>query len=304
MSGEIFLHHYDASPFSQKAIKMLAVKRAAWKSVIHPMIAPKPDSTALTGGYRGTPVMQIGADVYVDSQRIAEELERRIPAPTLYPGGKGLAHMLTDFGDAYFRSGLEIAIKELSPQWEKDFYKDRDGVFPDIEFSGIGARFGDACARLRSQARLIDEQLADGRDFLMGGAPGLADIQVYVVNWFTRAAFPFVSALHAEFKRLTAWEARMAALGEGGREEAPAAAAHAAARASSTVAVREVDPDDPLGLGAGDLVRIAPVTSARGDTTGRLYRLAADEVAIEPVNADIHSVVLHFPRLGYTVSRA
>jgi glutathione S-transferase len=304
MNDTIFLHHYDASPFSQKAIKMLAIKRAAWKSVIHPMIAPKPALTALTGGYRGTPVMQIGADVYVDSQRIAEELERRIPSPTLYPGGKGIAPMLTDFGDAYFRSGLEIAIKELSPQWDKDFYKDRDAVFPDIEFSEIGARFGDACARLRSQARLIDDQLTDGRHYLMGREPGLADIQVYVVNWFTRAAFPFVKKLHAEFHRLPAWEARMAALGEGAREETAADAAHAAARAATTTTKREIDADDPLGLQLGELVKVSPVTSARGDSAGRLYRLTADEVAIEPTDATIPGVVLHFPRLGYAVARA
>jgi hypothetical protein len=29
---------------------------------------PKPDLTALTGGYRKTPVLQIGADLYCDSQ--------------------------------------------------------------------------------------------------------------------------------------------------------------------------------------------------------------------------------------------
>ncbi len=27
---EVFLHHYDASPFSQKAIKMLAIKGLDW----------------------------------------------------------------------------------------------------------------------------------------------------------------------------------------------------------------------------------------------------------------------------------
>jgi glutathione S-transferase len=39
----------------------------------------------LTGGYRKTPVLQIGADVYCDSNGIARELERRFPNPTLFP---------------------------------------------------------------------------------------------------------------------------------------------------------------------------------------------------------------------------
>ena len=50
-----------------------------------PMVMPKPLLTALTGGYRKTPVMQIGADIYCDTQCIAVELERRFPRPTLFP---------------------------------------------------------------------------------------------------------------------------------------------------------------------------------------------------------------------------
>jgi glutathione S-transferase len=71
------LHHYDASPYTQRVLKMLGIKRLRWVSVRTPMLPPKDDLVALTGGYRGTPVLQIGADVYVDSQRIARELERR-----------------------------------------------------------------------------------------------------------------------------------------------------------------------------------------------------------------------------------
>ncbi len=38
------------------------IKGLAWKSVIIPRILPKPDLMPLTGGYRKTPVLQIGAD--------------------------------------------------------------------------------------------------------------------------------------------------------------------------------------------------------------------------------------------------
>jgi Glutathione S-transferase, N-terminal domain len=50
-----------------------------------PVIMPKPDLTALTGGYRKTPVLQIGADIYCDSQLIMRELERLHPSPSFYP---------------------------------------------------------------------------------------------------------------------------------------------------------------------------------------------------------------------------
>ena len=55
----LILHQYDISPFSQKAQKMMGLKGLAWHSIEMPLIAPKPDVEALTGGYRGTPVLQL-----------------------------------------------------------------------------------------------------------------------------------------------------------------------------------------------------------------------------------------------------
>ena len=62
-------------------------KGIAWRSVRIPRIMPKPDLMPLTGGYRRTPVMQIGADVFCDTQIIIREIERRFPSPTLFPSG-------------------------------------------------------------------------------------------------------------------------------------------------------------------------------------------------------------------------
>jgi glutathione S-transferase len=46
---------------------------------------PKPDLLALTGGYRRTPNLQIGADIYCDTALIARVLDELQPSPTLYP---------------------------------------------------------------------------------------------------------------------------------------------------------------------------------------------------------------------------
>ena len=71
----LILHQYDISPFSQKAQKMMGLKGLAWESIEMPLIAPKPDVEALTGGYRGTPILQLGADIYVDNWMIARALD-------------------------------------------------------------------------------------------------------------------------------------------------------------------------------------------------------------------------------------
>src|SRR4051794_28171567 len=91
---DIILHHYETSPNSEKVRLGLGLKGLAWRSVEIPVIMPKPDLTALTGGYRKTPVLQIGADIYCDSQLIMRELERRHPIPSFYPAGHGAADAL------------------------------------------------------------------------------------------------------------------------------------------------------------------------------------------------------------------
>ena len=79
--ADIILHHYDTSPYSEKVRLGLGLKGLAWASVELPVIMPKPNLTALTGGYRKTPVLQIGADIYCDSQLI----HARTRAPTSQP---------------------------------------------------------------------------------------------------------------------------------------------------------------------------------------------------------------------------
>ena len=70
--ADLILHHYPTSPFAEKVRLVLGYKNLAWKSVVIPQIMPKPDLQALTGGYRKTPVLQIGADIYCDTALIAD----------------------------------------------------------------------------------------------------------------------------------------------------------------------------------------------------------------------------------------
>ena len=96
----LILHHYDGSPFSEKLRLILGYKNLDWLSVKLPVIMPKPELTALTGGYRKTPVVQVGADVYCDSALIASLLEAREPTPTLFPKDAALAPLLAQWADS------------------------------------------------------------------------------------------------------------------------------------------------------------------------------------------------------------
>jgi glutathione S-transferase len=98
--SDLILHHYRLVAVLRKIRLILGYKQLAWKSVIMPQIMPKPDVLALTGGYRKTPFLQIGADIYCDSALICDVLEHRQPTPTLYPKDqKGLARIVAQWAD-------------------------------------------------------------------------------------------------------------------------------------------------------------------------------------------------------------
>ncbi len=299
--SELILHSYDASPFTQRALKMLAIKGLEWRSVTTPMMPPKADLLALTGGYRGTPVLQIGADIYIDSQRIARALEERFPRPSLFPDGNaGVTYAAVKWADAFFRVGLHLAIATTSTLWPAEFRTDRQGLFPDIDFDGVDADH--AKAQLRAHAGFVEQQLADGRAFMAGPAPGLLDVHAWTVPWFTRASVPGANELYAAFTRMAAWEKRVADLGEGRRKDCTAEEAFAVARASKP-APSVVDPDDAQGLQAGLTVEVMPDDTRRGAVRGILVGAGVNEIAVKREHPKCGAVVVHFPRLGYRVTR-
>ncbi len=298
------LHSYDASPFTQKALRMLGLKRLAWRSVTTPMMPPKDDLLALTGGYRGTPVMQIGADVYIDTQLIAAELERRFPTPTLYPGkDAGLCHALVKWSDAFFRTGLRMTVALTASAWPEPFRDDRKGLFPDLDFDDASQHTAHDSAQLRAHASFLEQQLSDGRAFLAGAEPSLADIQAFSIPWFARPYMPVVEKLWADFTHMRAWEQRVAALGEGTRTPIEAAQALAEAKSSRSVAVPHADANDAQALQVGMLVEVAADDSQRGAVRGEVVIAAANHIAVRRRHEACGEVVVHFPRLGYRVRR-
>ena len=90
------LHHYAFSTFSEKVRAALGLKGLAWRSVDIPGLPPRPLLSPLTGGYRRAPVLQVGADIYCDTNLILPALDRLYPhTPSLYPkGSEGVAQGL------------------------------------------------------------------------------------------------------------------------------------------------------------------------------------------------------------------
>jgi glutathione S-transferase len=302
---ELILHHFEQSPFAEKVRLLLGLKQLAWRSVEIPRIMPKPDLTALTGGYRHTPVLQIGADVYCDTRLIAIELEARHPHPTLFPdGGRGLTLALAAWSDRpLFEAAVGLSMAATRGSLSAEFIKDRREVLSFLDFDRLESEMPRFVAQLRGHADLIEQQLGDGRAFLGGEAVGLKDVQAYFPLWMVRARVPIATEFLAPFARLAAWEERVRALGHGRPTAMSAAEAHAVARSSLPRQAAGVDPKDPLGLRAGDTVRVAPDDHDKAPVTGRLVTLTVQEVAIQRADPAVGTVIVHFPRLGYRVSR-
>ena len=85
---DLILHHYPQSPFAEKARLLLGFKGLSWHSVMIPPVMPKPDLTALTGGYRRTPVLQVGADIYCTPRLSPAVWNRKSPRRHCSPRAK------------------------------------------------------------------------------------------------------------------------------------------------------------------------------------------------------------------------
>ena len=215
----IFLHQYDSSPFSEKIRVCFGIKNLSWHAVDQPVIMPKPELTLLTGGYRRIPVLQIGADLYCDSQLIARELERRFPKPSLLAGDdRALSFGLGMWTDrSFFQSAVTVIFGGNTGVVDEAFKKDREALTGRPFDTEAMARAAPMMAeQLRAHAAILSDQLSDGRDFLLGASPGLVDANAYYNLWFVRSFYPDGAKVFDDLPELSGWQERVREIGHGG----------------------------------------------------------------------------------------
>ena len=307
MSDNIILHNYPNSPFSEKIRVAFGSKGLAWRSVVQPVIRPKPDLIPLTGGYRKIPVMQIGADIYCDTQIILRELDRRFPTSSLSPQNKGAPFAIGFWADRQvFQAAVAIIFGEIGDMVPEDFKKDR-AAMSGGSFSSEALKRAVPFMRDQYRAHLafLSDQLADGRPFWGGAQAGLADIHAFMNPWFVNSALPHkAKATTAEFPLVEAWYERIKAIGHGTRADMTPAEALAIAKAATSTAQEAADPHDPNGRRPGETVIVAADDYGRDPVTGTLVFSNAHEIAIRRAHPAVGEVVVHFPRAGFMVTAA
>jgi len=304
-TSEIILHHYPQSPVSEKVRVIFGMKGLHWRSVIIPRLPPRPNLTPLTGGYRLTPVMQIGADIYCDTHSIIRQLERSHPHPTLFPGGAhGMAWGVAEWTDGpMFKDVVAVALTIMADKMPAEFMADRGPLYFGSGFNleEMKANASEHLSSVRTQLGWMDARLSS-RDYMLGAEPGLPDALAYYLVWFLMDRMAGNDEFFNQFPNLLRWEARMRAIGNGFPTEMSDTEAMAIASAASPLTAIKADPGDPLGFGPGDTVTITPKNGS-ASIDGTIVALDADEIAISRTDPHVGDVCVHFPRMGYRVVR-
>lgn len=303
--NSVILHHFDASPFAEKVRVALGMKGIAWESVLIPMVMPKPNLTALTGGYRKTPVMQIGADVYCDTARIALELEARFPTPSLFPSGcHAQALAIATWADqCLFQPGAGLSMG-TNMDLPEDILADRFAFFDFLEREKLPEQLPHFFSQFHANLCRVDRMLADGRQWLLGESPSWADASVYASVWMCRGNIRDPEALLGGLDSLVAWEQRVLAIGHGQPSELPAESALDVARTHSSAAEQGIGSAVWPNIAPGTEVVITPDDYGAVPVHGTLLRHTASELVITRSDARAGSVAVHFPRIGYQLNKA
>lgn len=301
--GDIILHHYDLSPFSEKIRRILAYKKIPWRAVEQPLMAPKPELTPLTGGYRRIPVMQIGADVYCDTALIARELEARFPDPSIIPAAlAGSIALIEDWADhRLFMFAVPPTLMGLMDALPPGFLDDRAAMTPAFNKDAIAAGAPHALEQLRHALDELTSQLG-ASDFVLGTNFTLADAACFhVVNFILNN--PELGIEMEQRPALGKWHKRIAEFGTGNVEPMSAADALGIAR-DATPAAPSGDTADGPDYRIGDKVTIVADDYGQETTSGQISHIGPNEVIVVREDAELGAIAVHYPRAGYRISKS
>lgn len=306
MSAPI-LHHYPASLFSEKIRTLLGYLDIEWQSVIIPPIMPRPHLMPLSGGYRKTPILQIGANVYCDTEIICRKLVALAGDTTLYAPGF-VAERVARWADTeLFRTTVALNFRpealatQMSQMSEADivaFQTDRAELSSGSNFVAIDPAA--AAADFTSVLENLETSLS--LPFLFGESPSIADFSLYHCLWFV-AGNNANTALFEPWGNVRSYLARMQGFGHGSLTEISAENALAiGTEAEPQLTDDTVDARVANGIVAGTNVTVTPNDYGRIPVAGQLVRWDSNEVVITRVDKRAGNIMVHFPSIGFEVT--
>lgn len=307
--SELILHHYPQSPFAEKARLLLGFKGLSWRSVHIAPVMPKPDLMPLTGGYRKTPVLQVGADIYCDTALIARRLEQEKAAPALFPQALELVTQgFAAWADSVVFShavalvfqpeSLAVKFAKVPPQMIEVLVADRSKLFS----GGTAARvqLDQANHQWPAIVSRIDQQLQHQAGDFLFGEPSIADFSLAHPLWFLKGSSvtaPLVDAYPA----VAAWLDRVLSFGHGTATQMSAEQALEVARNATPAILPEEIFEDLNGFKVGQQVTICATDYGTDPVAGELLFAGREELILRRTDERAGTVHVHFPRMGFRI---
>lgn len=197
---ELLLHYYPESPYAPMIQRAIGIKGASYRQVL-----PSPNSPLVLLLEHG-PMLQYGADFYLGNDLAFAALERALPKPSLFPNGnQGMPRALGVWAERQLTFAAEFVASSVDLECS-----------PDVPSLGqLMDDKPDALARAQSLGQiqaglgLVADQIADGRSFLQGPDPGLADLQAALAPAFAIRMTGHSDEIFEGFDTCRAWEERL-----------------------------------------------------------------------------------------------
>lgn len=252
--------------------------------------------------------MQIGADIFCDTQCILRALEQRHPSPTFFPtSDAGLMWCLSRWTDGpFFDLAVKVILGSAGDDLPKDFAEDRGRLYLGQDWAeglkAANAALPHLASQVRAPLHWAEDQLSDNRKFLLGEDPGAIDAQLYHLVWFLRGRWDRGPAFLSEFVHLERWEGNVANIGHGTMTDMSPEEAILRAKEHEPTTIKATDPFDPQGLKPGMRVSVSPdLDGGEQPVAGEVICATSDTISIRRVEPDVGNVDVHFPRAGYRV---
>lgn len=304
------LHHYPPSLFSEKVRVLFGYLDLEWQSVIIPPVMPRPDLMPLSGGYRKTPIMQIGANVYCDSEIICRRLAELASDKMLYSYGFNAERVARWADTELFRTvvalnfrpqAIEAQMSQMSAADIEAFQKDRAELSAGAPVISVAPSAAEA--QFKGLLQSLENSLA--AEFLFGETPSIADFSLYHCLWFVGGNAANASLLDG-WPKIQAYMQRMANFGHGRYTEISSDEALIVGTNAEPIAPENARVDPRI---AGSWYADAPVTVTANDygrnpIAGKLVSWTANEIVVQREDPKAGAVMVHVPNIGFEVAAA
>jgi glutathione S-transferase len=302
---QMILHHYWPSPFAHKIRMVFGLADVGWRSVEIPRVPPKPLLVPLTGGYRRTPVLQIGADVFCDTQNIVRAIGEAGFEPKIFPNGcEAPANLVAAWIDqAVFNLAARVIITNSLDTAPAEFISDRGDLYFGSGWTEAQLKrdLSGVILQLHADLSMIDRAIGPVSG-MCSTSLSYADVAVAYLAWFIRGRWESGPDFLSGFMNICRIETLVGDLGDGSHtslsaEEALSEALRNESNAPRGIYVNATD------LEIGQLIMIKPQGESSDPVVSGLLRyLDCNRVSIDHFSDDTGKIAVHFPVSGYRIS--